>query len=136
MRERFLRVLAGALLGAVLFGAVLPVSADEHAVSYRADVVPIFNAHCVACHLTGQEQGGIALHARAARSYLVGVASEQSPLARVEPGDPAQSYLLHKLNNTHLDAGGEGEPMPMGGTLEQEQIALISRWIEQGAGAD
>lgn len=137
MHERLLRVLsATVLVGALGFGEVQSASADNDAVSYRDDVVPILNAHCVACHLTGQEQGGIALHARAAREHLVGVASQQSALLRVEPGDPAKSYLLHKLNDTHLEAGGEGEPMPMGGRLEPDQIAVISRWIEQGAGAD
>ena len=131
MHESFLRLLAvGMLLTAV------SVAADEPLVSYRADVVPILNAHCVACHLTGQEQGGIALHARAAWANLVGVASEQSPLLRVEPGDAARSYLIHKLKNTHLDAGGEGEPMPMGSSLDPVQIAVIADWIEQGAEAD
>lgn len=137
MHERFSRALAGTLLWGGLASAAGSLAfAGEQAVSYSGDVVPILNAHCVACHLTGQEQGGIALHARAAPSYLVGVASQQSPLLRVEPGDPAQSYLLHKLNNTHLEASGEGESMPMGGHLDPEQIAVISRWIEQGAGAD
>ena len=132
MRERCMRLLAGG----VLFGAVSGAAGEDAAVSYLADVVPVLNAHCVACHLTGQEQGGIALHARAARANLVGVASAQSPLLRVEPGDPARSYLVHKLNNTHLDSGGEGEPMPMGSSLSAAQIAVITRWIEQGAEAD
>lgn len=132
MRELCMRLLAGG----VLFGAVSVAAGGEVAVSYRADVVPILNAHCVACHLTGQEQGGIALHARAARANLVGVASEQSQLLRVEPGDAARSYLFHKLKNTHLDAGGAGEPMPMGNSLSAAQIAVITRWIEQGAEAD
>ncbi|MCC5872509.1 MAG: hypothetical protein JJU22_08950 [Gammaproteobacteria bacterium] len=124
------------LVGGLLWAGVSVASAEAPAVSFRADVVPILNAHCVACHLTGQEQGGVALHARAAPANLVGVASEQSPLLRVQPGEPGRSYLFHKLNDTHLDVGGEGGPMPMGRSLDPEQIAVIARWIEQGAHTD
>ncbi len=113
-----------------------PVFAEPGGANFREHVVPILNAHCVACHLTGLEQGGIALHARAAHGNLVGVRSEQSHLNRVEPGDRQASYLYHKLSNTHHEVGGEGEPMPMGGGLDPEWVEIIGRWIDAGASSE
>lgn len=135
MRPEHCRRRAGGLLLALAIGTCAHAGGDDQ-VGFRAQVVPILNANCVACHLTGQEQGNLALHPRAAHASLVGVPSEQSPLLRVEPGRPEDSYLYHKLRNTHLEANGEGEPMPMGRGLDPEQISLIARWIEQGAAAD
>lgn len=124
------------LLSIALLAAV-PVTAGGNGVSFQAQVAPILNRHCVACHLTGQEQGSIALHARVAYDNLVGVPSEQSDLVRVEPGATERSYLLLKLTGEHLAAGGSGEPMPMGGrSLAAEEIEVIRRWIAEGAGRD
>jgi hypothetical protein len=118
--------------GIALLLVALPAAADE--VSFVAGVVPLLNARCVACHLTGQEQGELALHAKAAYGNLVRVPSRQSALNRVEPGEPEASYLFLKLTNRHLGAGGEGEPMPMGAwPLEDAQLELIRQWISQGA---
>lgn len=128
--KRLVLIAAGACL---LAG---PGQAGGEDVGFDADIVPIFNAHCVACHMPGQAQGEIALHPKVAHRNLVGVASVQSALLRVDPGAPERSYLIHKLRNTHLGAGGEGEPMPMGTQLPPDQVDVIARWIEQGAAAD
>ncbi|MCC5885087.1 MAG: hypothetical protein JJT88_01480 [Gammaproteobacteria bacterium] len=128
--------LAGAGLSLALVLGSISGLAEPDTVGFREHVVPILNAHCVACHLTGLEQGGIALHARAAHGNLVGVRSEQSGLNRVEPGDRQASYLYHKVANTHHEVGGEGEPMPMGGGLDPELVEVIARWIDAGAPAE
>lgn len=113
---------------------VLGPAAQAAPVDFTAEIVPLLGKRCVSCHLTGQEQGGLALHPKAAYASLVGVRSQQSDLMLVEPGDPSQSYLYRKLTNTHQAAGGEGEPMPMGAwPLETEALELIRRWISEGA---
>ena len=63
---------------------------------------------------------------------LVGVASIEKPaLQRVVPGDPENSYIIHKLEGR---AGIAGARMPFNGTpLTDGQILVIKRWIELGA---
>jgi hypothetical protein len=71
---------------------------------------------------------------KAAHATLVGVKATETALNRVEPGKPDESYLVHKLEGTHVAAGGTGDRMPTGGApLSIEQIATIRAWIEQGA---
>jgi hypothetical protein len=65
---------------------------------------------------------------------LVGVPSAGVPdLTRVVAGDSESSYLINKLEGTHLDIGGVGAQMPLGGMLSQEQIDEIRAWIDEGA---
>ena len=108
--------------------------ADE-AVSFKTDLVPLLKKRCAVCHLTGGEAGNMALHPRAAYGSLVDVASVQAEnMLRVAPGDPDTSYLLHKLEDTHLDAGGTGARMPFNEPpLDPEAVQLFRAWIEAGA---
>ena len=126
MRNTQLAVLALALLA-------LPALADD--VSFKADLVPVLKTRCATCHLTGEEGGNMALHPRAAYASLVGVASIEAPmLQRVHPGKPEQSYLLLKLEGTHLDAGGNGVRMPFGeAPLDAAVIGKFRAWIAAGA---
>lgn len=92
---------------------------------------------CTNCH-TDQgrnPQAGLNLRAGAAFASLVGTASTGKPGAvRVIPGDPENSYLIHKLEGR---AGIAGTPMPRGNTLlTQGQILVIKRWIALGARND
>ncbi len=51
-------------------------------------------------------------------------------LDRVEPGDPDNSYLIHKLEGTQA----VGDRMPQGGPfLDEETIGDIRQWIADGA---
>jgi hypothetical protein len=118
------------LTGAIL--AMLAVAGD--AVSFRRDLVPVLKSGCAACHLTGSEAGNLALHPGAAYQSLVGVPSIQSKFLRVKPGAPDESYLLMKLDGTHLDAGGSGGRMP----YNTEPLDGVTRqrfrdWIAGGA---
>lgn len=120
-------VCAGALTGLA--------RADE--VKFARDVVPIFKTSCVMCHLPGNGPAGLALHPKGGYANLVGVASTQSPLQRVVPGKPEESYLYRKLVGTHAAAGGSGERMPFGDMrLGEDQIDVIRRWIVDGAKAE
>ena len=93
-------------------------------------VQPIFDEHCVICHMTGAENGGLALESGRSLAGLVGVPSTESSLQRVSPGDPASSYLMKKLLGVELAVGGQGEQMPLGmRPLPAEDISTIEAWI-------
>ncbi|MFC3608807.1 hypothetical protein [Stutzerimonas tarimensis] len=103
-------------------------------VSFSRAVVPVLRTQCAGCHMTGDEPGGMKLYPSAAYASLVGVPSADSPLLRVAPGEPEQSYLMHKLEGTHLDVGGQGAQMPFAQLpLAEETRAVIRQWIEAGA---
>ena len=66
---------------------------------------------------------------------LVGmVSTDVAGMNRVEPGDPANSYLWHKLVDTHLGVGGSGTQMPkLAPQLSQIKLDTIEQWILDGA---
>jgi hypothetical protein len=126
-------VVARASWLAVLLG-IVAVDCRSAEPSFAADIVPLLKSRCVVCHLPGSEQGGLALHPKGGYANLVGVKSTQSPLPRVLPGKPADSYLYRKLMGTQAQAGGSGERMPFGdSSLTAEEIERVRQWIEAGA---
>ena len=61
-------------------------------------------------------------------------AETSGAMNRVEPGDSENSYVIHKLRGTHVDAGGSGSRMPEGGPfLDDDTIDAIAEWIDAGA---
>ena len=93
-------------------------------------------AACTNCHTT---QGGrippvgMDLGSPTARSQIVNVPALNKPGAtRVIPGDPENSYLIHKLEGR---PGIAGLRMPRSGPpyLTDGQIQVIKRWIAIGA---
>jgi hypothetical protein len=88
------------------------------------------------CHGT-EKAAGLDLSEGQAYRQLVNVDSQQVPaLKRVKPGAPLESYLYHKLGNSHLDVGGKGTAMPLGHGWPQADTNLIRQWIEAGAPQD
>ena len=63
---------------------------------------------------------------------LVNVASQEQPaLMRVKLFDPANSYLIHKLEGAATITGSR---MPLGGPfLDQATIDQVKSWIASGA---
>lgn len=129
------------------------------AVAFQADVLPIFRNSCglsSSCH--GTQGGPIAQPflgppasaGMASQSDIeaifaanVGVASVKEPNMKiVTPGDAANSFLMHKMDNSlkceTLTCGGNcGGSMPLGSpTLGQDQRDIVRRWIQQGAKND
>ena len=94
---------------------------------------------CNSCHTTAGGRVppvGMDLGGPNAYTQLVNVASTQKPGAiRVIPGDPENSYLIHKLDGR---SGIVGLRMPRNGPpfLTDGQIRVIKRWIENGAPND
>jgi hypothetical protein len=68
-----------------------------------------------------------------AYAQLVNVASSaKSGAVRVIPGDPDNSYLIHKIEGAP-DIVGQRMPRTSGPFLTPGQILIIRTWIRQGA---
>ena len=97
----------------------------------------IFTASCAfsGCHGGSSPAQGMNLTAGSAYSEIVNVPSNQRPtLDRIEPNDPAASYLYLKVTG---DPSIAGSRMPLGGPpLSQALIDLLRDWIERGAPND
>jgi hypothetical protein len=110
----------------------------------RGALANLLYASCAhsGCHLPPFANAGVHFATpEATHALTVGVPSEQSPLLRVSPGRPSQSYLWHKLLGTHLDVGGSGVRMPdfhLPGDrfFEEEELDLVRGWILDGARDD
>lgn len=92
----------------------------------------VFTPRCATCHAGANAPLGLRLeNAQTSYDNLVDVLSTESPpLDRVEPGDPDNSYLIHKLEGTQT----VGNQMPNGQPpLDPETIAVIRQWISDGA---
>ncbi len=121
LRHGFWLTSALAALAAAAIVALVVAPRSPPLVSYRAQIQPIFDAKCTACHPVSYPY----LDLRSGRSYaeLVGVRSPLRPsFERVLPGRPELSYLLIHVpepSRRHL--------------LGEDERRLIARWIEQGA---
>jgi len=91
----------------------------------------VFTPICTECHAGASAPLGLRLDEASAYAALVNAPSVESPgLKRVDPGNPAGSYMLHKIEGT-ASVGGR---MPLGGPyLPQATIDIIHQWIQNGA---
>jgi hypothetical protein len=97
----------------------------------------IFTASCAfsGCHGGSSPAQGLNLSAGSAYSNIVNVPSNERPtLDRIEPNDPAASYLYLKVIG---DPSIVGSQMPLGGQpLSAALVDLLRDWIERGAPND
>ena len=108
-------------------------------VSFANDVQPILSGSCAFsnCHGTNANPSAkpMVLTSGQAYSNIVGVSSAELPsMQRIQAGQPNSSYLIHKIQGTHLTVGGSGSRMPLGvAPLSQARIDLIRSWVANGA---
>ena len=118
-------------------GTGLELVNEVDQVTLSGDVQPIFTSNCAlsGCHAGTNPQEGMNLSAGQTFANVVNVqAMELSTMNRVTPDEPDNSYLVHKVQGTHLSVGGSGDQMPQGRSpLTQPDIDLIRAWIEAGA---
>ncbi|MEQ8788145.1 MAG: c-type cytochrome domain-containing protein [Pirellulaceae bacterium] len=100
----------------------------KETVSFADDVAPLLIANCYGCHLDGMRPSGRFDMDSFARMLRGG--DSGAPLV---PGKPADSLIVQKLKGT---AGGDR--MPAGGRdpLSDADIAVIEKWIQEGASFD
>ena len=102
--------------------------------SFSSIQANVLTPMCVGCHAGAAAPAGLRLDAGSSYALLVGVASaEVGSLRRVAPGNPAESYLIQKLEGS----AAVGARMPLGGPyLDAATIAVIRQWIADGAKQD
>jgi hypothetical protein len=90
----------------------------------------VFDQYCVHCHSGANAPARLRLDAANSYANLVGVASIETGVLRVAPGNANASYLIQKIEGT----AAVGERMPAGlPALPQTDIDIIRQWIGAGA---
>ena len=105
--------------------AAAPVLAADEPVSFAKQIHPLLNKYCVGCHSPAMAKSGLVLSNYAA--ILKGGGKGPAVVA----GKPDESVIVAYLT-------GKSTPrMPFGGQpLAADQIALVTRWIAEGAKND
>jgi hypothetical protein len=99
-------------------------AARAGAVDYQAEIEPLFRKHCEKCHGADDQQSGLRLDAGA---Y---VAQGGDRGAAIVPGKSDESLLYRAITG----ATEEVQAMPLDEPrLAPEEIAIIKRWIDEGA---
>lgn len=101
----------------------------------EAEVQQVFTNSCAGagCHVNfgANPAEGMSLESFATNGMVIGIASNQSDLDRIEPGSRQDSYLWHKINGSQATVGGSGQQMPQGRTpLGAETIERIGLYID------
>jgi Protein of unknown function (DUF1553)/Protein of unknown function (DUF1549)/Planctomycete cytochrome C len=94
-------------------------------IDFTTKIRPILNKHCTACHGGVKRVNGV--------SFLVrdrATRPAKSGRVPIRPGDPAGSELMRRVTSLGEDRMPPPEHAPQ---LSDEEIALLGKWIEQGA---
>ena len=101
-------------------------------ISFDTHVLPIFNNHCLECHLPGTvyDQKPY-LSVENAYNNLVGNPIQAPGVVPfVKIGDPENSQIYRKVTGDER----AGDQMPLAREhLSSDQQCIIEKWIEQGA---
>ena len=93
-------------------------------VSFSRDIRPILNQNCVLCHGGVRQKNGVSF---IFREEALGVG--KSGRRTIVPGKPDASELIARVTSTDPDSRMPYHAPP----LSPEQIALLRRWIKEGA---
>jgi formylglycine-generating enzyme required for sulfatase activity len=110
----------GSVLGAAVLLKVPMQAQTGGRVAFASDIAPMLEEHCVTCHYPDRKLGDLDITSRA----------ELMASKAVVAGQPDVSPL-YTLSAMPSDRAGA---MPPGGPrLSDENLAVLRRWIEQGA---
>ncbi len=111
---------------AVLSVGAAAVAAEEP-VDFTRDVRPILSAACFKCHGPDEKERKADLRLDTQEGALADLGGH----AAIVPGQPDQSEALRRMLSTDPDE--HMPPADSGKTVTPEQIALVRRWINEGA---
>jgi len=103
------------------------LAAQDDAVDFSRDVLPILSNHCLLCHGPDQDSD----EAKEA-GFRLDVREEALLFEAIVPGDPDASLMMSAITSTRRS---RMMPPPDSGkaALSAEQVDILRRWIEQGA---
>ncbi len=114
-------------VSALVLGAGSLISCGERQVSFTKDVHPILSEHCLECHTKGKEghkESGLTMETYA--ELMTG--TKHGPV--IEPGSSISSTLMRLIEHK----ADESINMPHDkNQIPADQIAVIKKWIDQGA---
>jgi hypothetical protein len=113
------RPLSFALLGACMWTNVA-LSQGENAVDFQRDIRPILANRCFKCHGPALQESGMRLDTRE-------TATKRKVIV---PGKPDASKMIHRVTAQNEE---RMPPEEAGDRLKPEQVALLKKWIAQGA---
>lgn len=93
-------------------------------VDFNTDVRPILNKNCMSCHGGVRQKGGLSFLFR--QSALDTINSGNFAIV---PGSPNKSAVIERIN----EQDPELRMPPEGAGLNPDEIAILTRWIKQGA---
>lgn len=111
-----LPILTGLLCGESALAAPDPVD-------FARDIQPLLSEHCAGCHGGVKKKGGLSLVTRS-----LAFAPTESGHAVLVPGDPDASELIARIATADPD-----DRMPPEEPLAADEIALLRRWVAEGA---
>ena len=120
-------VIALALAWLLLGNQTGSVYSQEPRVSFINEVAPILKENCFACHDAKKRKGKFEM------TTFAGFRKGGTKDDPVTPGKPAESILIDVLTSKGPE---RMPPKENGDALPREKIAVIARWIEQGAQLD
>ena len=112
----------------VLAALLLSLASRAEPVQYNRDVRPILSENCFTCHGpdAAERKAGLRLdEAEGAFAVLRGGARA------IVPGEPAASELVRRISAAQ--PGAIMPPPETKKTLTPEEVALLARWIDEGA---
>ena len=114
---------------AILSLWTLPVAPcfAEAPIDYGRDIQPLLAERCLTCHGVDNDEGGLRLHRRAEALKEL-----ESGAMAIVVGDPSASEILARVISSDEDL----RMPPEGDPLTDEEIALLTRWISEGARFD
>jgi Tol biopolymer transport system component len=131
-----MRLLRRVALAALLFAAAgLSANGNDtkkdqlpEKVSYYKDVRPVFQQHCQGCHQPAKAQGGYVM-----TDYAELLKKTDGGDVGIIPGNFGKSAVYRQVTAQ----AGKPPAMPRGkDPLSPHEVAIIKRWIEQGAHDD
>ena len=111
-------------IGFCLFIFFASTSCKEERIDFNAQVRPILNKNCIACHGGVKQSGGFGL---VFRENALGETVNGN--IGVVPGHPEKSEMISRITHKNLEMRMPLEREP----LSKEEIKTLTKWIEQGA---
>jgi hypothetical protein len=110
-----------AFISILIFGII---KSGNKPVDFNAEIRPILNQKCITCHGGVKRSGGFSLLFR-----NEALSPNESGLPAIVPGQPNSSEMIARILHHDPELRMPLESAP----LSEQEIDLLTRWIEQGA---